>query len=77
MTKPLNEIIARLRRDCENQSVVSSLIQTEDLLKLCSASEVAQDILDNYITVIANNEQVSADEIKTDPVVKNWILVLK
>jgi len=34
--------------------------------------EAFQDCIDNYITVIANDQQTPIEEIKADPVVKGW-----
>lgn len=40
---------------------------------ITQAIEAFQDAIDNYITVIANEQQTPVEEIKADPVVAGWI----
>lgn len=58
MARPIMEIISHIRAVCANQSVVSTLIQTEDLDVLCDAAER------NYIEMYSEISPVNRDAVE-------------
>jgi hypothetical protein len=60
MSRTLSEIIAHLRAVCENPSVSTTLIQTEDLMLLCNEIERTRKAL-TAISQLKREKCITAD----------------